>query len=573
MENVTEKLLLEKGSPKTNKLEQIKTLNLSKMALKHGDLPVKLLSRLQSLERWDLSGNRLQELPKNLKLPALRYLDLTNNQMEDVTTLESLSSLEELKMDDNFYITISDSYKLMVLLPKLRIYNNKDVSTTASHLRYVFSDNLRTRIVTVWERSFSLPDPITAGKMSDLEKNFVNAARHQVKFGPSSVSDFTKWRVEILAKEHLRSLTQPKEDFIPKESAEATKTCVISSPSKRKQTKLVTDDKIILTPRKKLRVNPLESSAAEDSPRKSRRVSLRTDGAVSTPTRGQARTETPRKRNNVAYGEFRASRKALSVLCFNHNQGNFFFTGSYDNKIIMWDIGGVDSSYNFKVVQLLVMEVSATPLHICLPPTSPGSHLLTASDDGLHCFNTQLGTSSSTKRSNEMEITFPIYEEEDKEHDYHTIDGLSFLTDDIIASKSHMHCSIYLWSWSRTRSQRPNKESRSVCAVVLAELQWASTNIPYLALNTCPGRAYIACGDDKGRIWTYHVTNLPKNSFQIGKPIPPTQVLEWPSPTRKGLGLTEGPSINSVAMDPELRYLVALTDKNMVIVWRREESS
>uniref|UniRef100_A0A1A8ENG8 Leucine-rich repeats and WD repeat domain containing 1 n=1 Tax=Nothobranchius korthausae TaxID=1143690 RepID=A0A1A8ENG8_9TELE len=167
-------------------------------------------------------------------------------------------------------------------------------------------------------------------------------------------------------------------------------------------------------------------------------------------------------RNNVAYGEFRASRKALSVLCFNHNQGNFFFTGSYDNKIIIW---------------------------------------------------------------------------------------------------------------SRTRSQRPNKDSRSVCAVVLAELQWASTNIPYLALNTCPGRAYVACGDDKGRIWTYHITSLPKNSFQIGKPIPPTQVLEWPSPTRKGLDQTKGPSINSVAMDPELRYLVAVSDKNMVIVWRRKESS
>lgn len=32
----------------------------------------------------------------------------------------------------------------------------------------------------------------------------------------------------------------------------------------------------------------------------------------------------------------------------------------------------------------------------------------------------------------EMEITFPVYKNEDKEHDYHTIDGLSFLTDDII---------------------------------------------------------------------------------------------------------------------------------------------
>lgn len=46
--------------------------------------------------------------------------------------------------------------------------------------------------------------------------------------------------------------------------------------------------------------------------------------------------------------------------------------------------------------QLLVLEGSATPLHLCLPLSAPGSHLLTACDDGLHCYNTQLG--SNTKR-------------------------------------------------------------------------------------------------------------------------------------------------------------------------------
>lgn len=46
--------------------------------------------------------------------------------------------------------------------------------------------------------------------------------------------------------------------------------------------------------------------------------------------------------------------------------------------------------------QLLVLEGSATPLHLCLPLGAPGSHLLTACDDGLHCYNTQLG--SNTKR-------------------------------------------------------------------------------------------------------------------------------------------------------------------------------
>uniref|UniRef100_A0A8D0D3B7 Leucine-rich repeat and WD repeat-containing protein 1 n=1 Tax=Sander lucioperca TaxID=283035 RepID=A0A8D0D3B7_SANLU len=716
---ITEKLLLDKGSPKTNKLEQIKTLNLSRLALKSQDLPVRLLSRLQCLEQWDLSGNRLQELPKNLELPALRSLDLSDNQLEDVTTLESLSNLEELKMEDNLYITVSDNYKLMALLPKLRIHNGKDVSTTANHLRYVYTENLRTRIIAVWEKSFCLPDPITAEKMSALEKDFVNTARQQVKFGPSSVSDFTKWRVENIAKEYLHSLTEPKKEPESKESVDTKENCVRS----RRMTCFNT-----LTPRKKLRAD-LPASPAEASPRKSSLRKLETltqTSAVrmsprkisqppSTPTRGQT---TPRRgnvmllksllspllcylplsifpsvhvsflqqpvclkplhvlqchskqdssedfstqlwacafqpvpdfngtgggsrlvatcggdslcvidcetglvmkkykvpgeeffslawstvlmsrgggasaqhcsilaaggkkglvklihpRNNMAYGEFRASRKALSVLRFNHRQGNFLFTGSYDNKIVMWDIGGVDSQYNYKVVQLLVLEISATPLHICLPPTSPSSHLLTACEDGLHCYNTQLGT-NNTKRSEEMEITFPIYKKEDEHHDYHTIDGLSFLTDDIVASKNYMHGSIYLWSWSRTKAQRPDKKDRTVCAVVLAELQWANTEIPYLALNTCPGRAYIVCGDDKGRLWTYHVNDLQKNSFQTGKPILPTEVLEWPTPVRKGIGQVEGPTINSVAMDPELHYLVALSDKNMVIVWKREKSS
>ncbi|CAG5870982.1 unnamed protein product [Menidia menidia] len=735
MEKITEKLLLEKGSPKTTKLEQIKTLSLSKMGLKHKDLPVRLLSRLQALERLDLSGNTLQEFPKTLELPALRCLDLSDNQMEDVTTLEPLSGLEELKMEDNLYITVSDNYKLMVLLPSLRMYNGKDVSTTANHLRYVYTENLRTRVIAVWERSFSLPDPITTEKMSALEKSFVSTACQQVKFGPSSVSDFTRWKVEIIAKDYLRSLTEPKEDTDGKE-LETKDNCEVLTPSKRKQTEPVTDN-VSLTPRKRLCPDP--ASPAKRSPRisslklqKIAQTNLspqKKNKAPCTPTRGKKSVDSPgtpkatptkedgaqneavedvrasrpqrgvytlpiirtcskaqqpvglkplhvlqchskqdrsddfstqlwacafqplphasgsgegtrlvatcggdslcvidcetgmvmkkykvpgeeffslawstvlmsrgdkaaaqfcsvlaaggkrglvkliHPRNNLAYGEFRASRKAVSVLRFNHQQENFLFTGSYDNRIVMWDIGGVDSHYNFKVVQLLVLEISTTPLHICLPPSSPSTHLLTACEDGLYSFNTQLGANRATKRSKEMEINFPIYKKEDKEHDFHTIDGLSFLTDDIVASKSHMHGCIYLWSWSRTKALRPDKKSGGVCAVVLAELQWANTEIPYLALNTCPSRGYVVCGDDKGRLWTYHVTNLQINSFRTGKPIQATEVLEWPSPMKSGLGHMEGPSINSVAMDPELQYLVALSDKNMVIIWKREESS
>lgn len=82
--------------------------SLSKLGLKHQDLPVKLLSRLISLERLNLSGNRLQEFPRDLKLPLLSFLDMSDNQMEDVTTLEALTSVEELKMENNLYVTVRE---------------------------------------------------------------------------------------------------------------------------------------------------------------------------------------------------------------------------------------------------------------------------------------------------------------------------------------------------------------------------------------------------------------------------------------------------------------------------------
>ncbi|XP_072303092.1 leucine-rich repeat and WD repeat-containing protein 1 isoform X1 [Eucyclogobius newberryi] len=697
MQKITESLLTERGSPKSSKLEQILSLNLSKLCLRCEHLPVTLLSRLCTLQRLDLSGNRLRMFPEALELPELKHLDLSDNQMEDVSSLQALRALEELSLEDNLYITVSDNYKLMVLLPQLRMYNGKDVTATANHLRYVYTDNLRTRIMSVWEKGFSLPRPASADKLTALEEDFVRSAKQQVKFGPSSVSDFTKWRVGVLAAEFFTFQKQQKDQPHTKEST-ADQDCENVTHLKRKMvvspvtaTKQMPAKKA-LVPASPVRESPRKSGLRLAAQRENHKHSPhKTSKAPSTSGRSrqdrfnpqpcsssakhllQAENNCPDKKpvclkihhvlqchskldssddlntqlwacafqpssvgssrlvatcggnsvclidcevglvmkkykvpgeeffslawttvlmccgrgtasqpcsilaaggkrgvvklihpwNNIAYGEFRASRKALSVLRFNPNKGNFLYTGSYDNKIVLWDIGGLDNHYNYKVVQLMSLECSSTPLQLCVPPKAPLSHLLAACDGGLHCYSSQLPT-TPTNRWKHREVTFPVYKEEDSEHDYHTVDGLSFLSDDIVASKNYMHRSIYLWSWSQTLAQQPHKNS-CVSAVVLAELQWISTQVPYLALSTCPGHSYVVCGDDKGCLWTYHIKNLKDKSTP--------QILEWPAPHKKAGGPVEGPSINSVTMDPELQYLVALTDRNMVLVWKKEETS
>ncbi|KAG7278179.1 hypothetical protein CRUP_002139 [Coryphaenoides rupestris] len=627
VEEITEEFLLERASPKAESLEQIKTLNLSRLGLRCKDLPVKLLSRLQALESLDLSGNVLYELPRGLPLPSLHSLDLSDNQMEDM----------------------SDNYKLVVLLPKLRMYNGKDISRLADHVRTTSSNILNPRVIAIWDDKFSLPDSLTPLELADLQREFVQAAR-TIRYGPNSIQDYTQWRVGVLAREHLHSLLQRRKEEEGDESQEPThakenNVMQIASPVKRKQ---APHQDLRMTPRKRARgdaqPSPAEGQASSAkghtpptgllplTPQKA--ASLRGGQQPSSPPAPPAalRVKTPRKRlaeqrqqpreeggrpkrraattgdrfpatpvgdtegsprkrsctgaqlklpggaervhlkplhvlqchskqdspqdfstqlwacafqpndgdcmaggrlaatcggdslclidcetglvmkkykvpgeeffslgwstvlmsrengvarpcsvlaaggkrgvvkllhprANVAYGEFRASRKSLSTLQFSPRQGNLLFTGAYDNKITLWDIGGIDSQYNFKA------------------------------------------------RSAEMEITFP----------------------------SHLQPSIYLWSWARTRRQPRDKRSGGVAAVLLAELRWATTDVPYLALSTCPEEGYL--------------------------------VLEWPAPlTKASPHPVEPPSINSVAAGPGLSYLVALSDKNMVVVWKRQDS-
>lgn len=721
MEKVTEKVLIEKATPKTTKLEQIKSLSLSQLGLKDEDLPVHLLLRLISLEKLDLSGNRLQGMPVGLFLPSLRILDCSNNDIEDITSLQPFTALEELNLEDNVYLTLNDQHKAIFLLPKLRVFNGKHIGPMANHIRNVTSGILKKRVVEIWEGSYTLPNPPTAESLAKVEKSFINDACLRVKYGPSSLSLYTKWRVEMIAREYFHSLIPGNdEDGSPNIGTCVEDNEITLTPVKRKTADLEAANQMGCTPKRvrlsgltPIKASPRKSSRLQNTPQKPenppasplraaernkatpsrlQKTSLRESARQTTPqkkqTRAHSKTEpgTPQEsiktvseepvclqplhvlqchskqddpndfktqlwacafepaadksdcgscesmvatcggesvclidceagtvlkkykvpgeeffsvawssllmsvkngkarhcsvlaaagkrgvvklihpRANLAFGEFRASRRAISTLRFSPHGRSYLFTGSYDCKICMWDIGGIDSDYNFKVSQLLVLETSSTPLHLAVPPSSADKHLIAACDDGLQCFNIQLNT-NTPKRKMQMEVTFPVYEKKDKTNNYRTIDGLCFLSDGVVASKSHMQGSIYLWDWTRTLASSSGKTK--VSAEILAELQWSNTEVPYLSLNTCPSHGYVVCGDDKGRLWTYHMTDHMKAKFKSGKTIPTTEILEWPSPVRAGLSPVEGPSINSVAMSQDLRYLVALSDKNMVVVWK-----
>ncbi|KAL8198812.1 UNVERIFIED_CONTAM: hypothetical protein K2H54_024703 [Gekko kuhli] len=185
--------------PKSTRLRKIKILNLSRLQIATEDLEPQLFSHLRHLQELDLSDNLLERLPDNLSLPTLRTLNCNNNQLEDVTALQQFPQLEELSYLNNVYLTASDDYKVMFLLQNLRQLNGKDVTKLANHVRVVNSRELTSRVTAHWGKNFrnQLSKTLSPEQLKSIRKKFVKSAQTHVAYGPSSLSDFTRWRYMV----------------------------------------------------------------------------------------------------------------------------------------------------------------------------------------------------------------------------------------------------------------------------------------------------------------------------------------------------------------------------------------
>ncbi|NXS28336.1 LRWD1 protein, partial [Pomatostomus ruficeps] len=675
MSKITTELLLERAVPRSTRLRKIETLNLSKLQLKTGDLDPRLFSRLRHLQKLDLSDNLLDKFPNSLTLPDLRVLNCNNNKLEDVTALKQFPLLEELTYENNVYLTLNDDYKVMFLLQNLRLLNGKDITKLANHVRRVNSRKLTSKVTAHWEKFFrdQLPEKHTAEQAKSIKKKFLKSVQTNVVYGPSSLSEFTRWRVKMIAEEflayslglELNSDTEPEEktDENEEESTESPREAaedvaqvvhiydplVTVTPSKRKRNNSKSSpgnkrsksqanteeeaEDVSAEPLHFLQCHskgnsredfktqlwscvfePVLDSGARKDPIVSSSRTVATCGgesvclidcetgtvlkkykvateeffSVAWTTLTMVISDSRKKAHNIlaaagrrgivklihvaadfCYGEIKAHKKPIATVCFSPAQETHLFTASYDKRIALWDIGIPDCDYNFKASQLLVLEAASIPLRIALVPTCPEQYLLAGCEDGCFAWNIKL---DKGQKSRPFEAIFQFPDDESMTTS-HRVDGLAFLNDDVVVSKSSKPGCIYLWSWSRSFDAKGKGCQRTMSAVILAELEWSTTDMSYLTLSTCPAKEYVFCGDEKGSVWMYNLSNYttawgsPKGK-RSERRISPTQILKWPELRVNG---EQPPEIlvNNVVADPAFTYLVVLTSVNITAIWKK----
>ena len=88
-----------------------------------------ILQRLKGLKELDVSDNQLSCINgERFSLTSLRELNCASNNLSSVDDFIMFPNLEKLDVSNNASLEVADRYKLVSLLPKLRILEEKDVS-------------------------------------------------------------------------------------------------------------------------------------------------------------------------------------------------------------------------------------------------------------------------------------------------------------------------------------------------------------------------------------------------------------------------------------------------------------
>uniref|UniRef100_A0A452U8Y7 Leucine rich repeats and WD repeat domain containing 1 n=1 Tax=Ursus maritimus TaxID=29073 RepID=A0A452U8Y7_URSMA len=398
---------------------KVQTLGTSQLLSEH--LDPKLLSRLTQLQELDLSNNQLETLPANLGLAHLRILRCANNQLGDVTALCQFPQLEELSLEGNPFLTVSDNLKVSFLLPKLRKVNGKDASSTCSQVENL-NRELTSRVTAHWEKFKATLSPEEEAEKAQAD--FVKSAVRDVRYGPESLSEFTQWRVRMISEELVASGgTQVREAGTPERPPKAT---AAKEPRARPVAKKRPDDvSVNRCPNKRACTS---SDCVEGSPPGS-------DGSQPAPDleplhflQCHSKNNSPRDLETQLWAcafepaweeghegatsqtEATCGGEAVCVIdCQTgivlHKYKKRDFVGncqglrscfspltsaSYDKRIILWDLGVPNHDYEFQASQLLTLDTTSIPLRLCPVASCPDAYLLAGCEGGLCCWDVRL---------------------------------------------------------------------------------------------------------------------------------------------------------------------------------------
>ncbi len=319
---------------------------------------------------------------------------------------------------------------------------------------------------------------------------------------------------------------------------------------------------------------------------------------VSGGIRGEIRMFHPA--HKVCFHEWRPVDKktiAVNSLAFHSHMPTWLFCGTSDGHVALWDIGTpqLPQYDGVNPVELLRLFPDYGDVYNIAFSGGIDGWLLAGTAAGLVGWKIDVeAVKKNKKETNPQMVDFIMPESPRDKGENPIVDSLAVCSTTTIVSKCALHGLIYVWDLAATvdkvNAQTPEEDANVIEqeVVLLANLKWSDTDNFYMNLGCHKGKGLIVCGDDKGSLWLY---NHPQFGLETTKAdvkefknvVEPSTRLIWPElqddhleNSRKVPIDRHNIIVDKVATSHDGNHIVAVTNNNMVCIWKRssdEDSS
>lgn len=260
----------------------------------------------------------------------------------------------------------------------------------------------------------------------------------------------------------------------------------------------------------------------------------------------------------------------INSLLFHPTRRNWLFSGAYDKKIKLWNLV-VDADGERSLQPLHEIDINNKILVLAF--SEKFDTLFVGGEEGMTTWR-----NVSDYKSTDGFGQFKFGRKTEA-----IIDGLSILPDKphLLALKHSRSgridiCKIAdLIAKVRKANVRSRLNSfREVEFTCPLSYEYSKTHSDYFGLHAASG--LIGCGDDQARICLYNTCKLSGDETGL---LPIDDVISWPEienpkhNNRKVVDMTKDVLINSLVISNDSKFIVAVTNINLVCIWCRKHLS
>ncbi|BHF59661.1 hypothetical protein SprV_0100262200 [Sparganum proliferum] len=280
----------------------------------------------------------------------------------------------------------------------------------------------------------------------------------------------------------------------------------------------------------------------------------------------------------VCYAEMKGHTEDITAMIFHQTQPTILFSGDSKASVIVWDIG-IPSVPDYKTRYQLLMRLRCPRLDVnpvlnlvFLPHYA---YLIAGCEDGLFAWKITDLRLEKREREPDMELKLEV------DHEV-CIDGLAQLSDNALVIKVVESGEIMVFDFAAVLERRKGLQ-RVVPIEMRGHLYWQKTDEIYINVSVRQNLGAVLCGDNEGAIWIYDLDPYLDDLHSSSRKkffVKPIKILEWPECSVQGNrdedqqlkeSITSGfrnPVVNSVEMSSDGHFLAAVTDNNLVCIWR-----